>query len=143
MGSDAGFFPEDGEGPAREVTVSPFRIGQHEVSNARFQAFVDATGYVTEAERFGNSFVVEQFVSKAESAKVTSAVAAGEFTVAVAPFFAHIRCAASYSCGDAGDSLIRGGSGASTFHADCMLFLFRRSFLLPLSFSLYNDNASL
>eukprot|EP00729_Bicosta_minor_P008356 gene8356-12381_t len=50
---EGGFFPEDGEGPAREVTVGPFRIGQHEVSNERFAAFVKSTGYVTEAERFG------------------------------------------------------------------------------------------
>lgn len=39
-----------------------YSIGQHEVSNERFAAFVKSTGYVTEAERFGNSFVVEQFV---------------------------------------------------------------------------------
>jgi len=83
LGSDAGFFPEDGEGPAREVTVGPFRIGQHEVSNERFAAFVKSTGYVTEAERFGNSFVVEQFVSKVESAKITSAVAAAPWWVPV------------------------------------------------------------
>ena len=44
--------------------VSPFRIGQHEVSNARFAAFVAATKYKTEAEQFANSFVVEQFVSR-------------------------------------------------------------------------------
>ena len=40
--------------PAFQVTLSPFAIGKHEVSNARFQAFVDATGYKTEAEQFGN-----------------------------------------------------------------------------------------
>jgi len=83
LGSDAGFFPEDGEGPAREVSVGAFRIGQHEVSNARFATFVEATGYVTEAERFGNSFAVEQFVSAAESAKISSAVAAAPWWVPV------------------------------------------------------------
>ena len=35
----------------REVTVSPFWIDRHEVTNAQFAAFVDATGYRTVAER--------------------------------------------------------------------------------------------
>jgi len=50
-------FAADGEGPVREVSLSPFRIALHEVSNARFAEFVSATGYVTEAERYGWSFV--------------------------------------------------------------------------------------
>ena len=50
-------YPEDGEGPVRRVSVAPFLIDRHAVSNARFAAFVEATGYVTDAERFGWSFV--------------------------------------------------------------------------------------
>lgn len=50
-------FAADGEGPVREVTLRPFWIDAMAVTNSRFGAFVDATGYVTEAERFGNSFV--------------------------------------------------------------------------------------
>jgi formylglycine-generating enzyme len=42
-------FPADGEGPVREVTVRPFRIDRHAVSNARFATFVTAT----DAERYG------------------------------------------------------------------------------------------
>ena len=38
------------------------------------QAFVEATGYTTEAERFGNSFVVEQFISPDVAAQITNAV---------------------------------------------------------------------
>ncbi len=58
MGTDdAEGFPEDGEGPVRAVTLRPFRIDPVAVSNARFATFVDATGFVTEAERFGWSFV--------------------------------------------------------------------------------------
>jgi formylglycine-generating enzyme len=49
--------PGDGEGPVREVTVGAFMIDAHAVSNARFAAFARATGYVTDAERFGWSFV--------------------------------------------------------------------------------------
>lgn len=63
MGSDEPTrFPADGEGPSREVVVEPFRISPHAVSNARFAEFVDATGYVTDAERFGWSFVFHLFL---------------------------------------------------------------------------------
>ena len=57
-------FPADGEGPVREVYLSPFRIDRYAVSNARFAAFVEATGYRTEAERFGWSFVFRPFIGK-------------------------------------------------------------------------------
>lgn len=47
-GSD-GFYPE--EGPVREVTVAPFAISRHAVTNREFARFVAATGYETTAER--------------------------------------------------------------------------------------------
>jgi formylglycine-generating enzyme required for sulfatase activity len=55
-------FPLDGEGPVREVTLAPFAIDRCTVSNDEFAAFVDATGHVTEAERFGWSFVFAGFL---------------------------------------------------------------------------------
>ncbi|MGX9670823.1 formylglycine-generating enzyme family protein [Mycobacterium sp. HM-7] len=48
LGSDD-HYPE--EAPAREVTVDGFWIQPHQVTNADFAAFVEATGYVTVAER--------------------------------------------------------------------------------------------
>jgi len=54
---DTDGFPADGEGPVREVELSPFRIDPVAVSNARFTQFAQETGYITEAERFGWSFV--------------------------------------------------------------------------------------
>lgn len=64
MGTDDGEgFPTDGEGPARMVEISPYRISAYAVTNAQFQTFVQASGYVTEAERYGWSFVFHQFVS--------------------------------------------------------------------------------
>ena len=50
-------FPADGEGPVRAVTLKPFWIDAYAVDNARFAAFVEATGYITDAERYGWSFV--------------------------------------------------------------------------------------
>lgn len=55
-------FPEDHEGPVRAVTVEPFAIDPYCVSNARFAEFVDATGYRTESERFGWTYVFAKFV---------------------------------------------------------------------------------
>jgi formylglycine-generating enzyme required for sulfatase activity len=49
----------DGEGPVRPVALSPFAIDVYPVTNADFDAFIRATGYVTEAERFGTSFVFQ------------------------------------------------------------------------------------
>lgn len=41
------------EAPEREVAVGPFSIDRHHVTNAEFRRFVEATGYVTRAERPG------------------------------------------------------------------------------------------
>ena len=65
MGTDSDVgFPADGEGPVREVTVSPFLIDRCAVSNAEYSRFIEETGYVTEAERFGWSFVFHLHVPK-------------------------------------------------------------------------------
>ncbi len=50
-------FPADGEGPIRRVGVKPFLMDRTTVTNAQFAEFVKATGYKTEAERFGWSYV--------------------------------------------------------------------------------------
>ncbi|GGZ42980.1 formylglycine-generating enzyme family protein [Streptomyces bluensis] len=63
MGSeDPDANPGDGEGPVREVTVHPFAIDAHCVTNERFAAFIEATGYRTEAELFGWSYVFAAFL---------------------------------------------------------------------------------
>lgn len=63
MGDDSGWsYPADGEAPARLVRVSPFAIDATAVTNAEFAAFVEDTGYVTEAERFEWSFVFGAFL---------------------------------------------------------------------------------
>ena len=58
MGTEDGEgFPSDGEGPVREVRLKPFRIDPTAVTNEHFARFVADSGYVTDAERFGWSFV--------------------------------------------------------------------------------------
>jgi formylglycine-generating enzyme len=56
MGTESS-FPY--EGPVHEVSVSPFYLDTHEVTNAQFAAFVKATGYRTVAERLGWSGVFD------------------------------------------------------------------------------------
>lgn len=50
-------YPSDGEGPAHVVTLRPFRMMRTAVTTAQFAGFVEATGYRTEAEVYGWSFV--------------------------------------------------------------------------------------
>ena len=50
-------YPADGETPVHRVRLQPFHIDETAVTNAAFAAFVDATGHVTDAERFGSSAV--------------------------------------------------------------------------------------
>ena len=58
MGTDAADgFAADGEGPVHKVRLSPFFIDAAAVSNQQFGRFVADTGYQTEAEAFGWSFV--------------------------------------------------------------------------------------
>jgi len=57
MGTDDKLIPDDGEGPSRLVKVAPFAIDPFAVTNRWFEAFVSATGFVTEAERLGWSAV--------------------------------------------------------------------------------------
>ena len=66
----------DGEGPVRRVRVDPFAIDACAVTNDDFARFVDATGYRTEAEELGWSFVLAAFlpaVLRAAGARVEGA----------------------------------------------------------------------
>ncbi|MEP3295659.1 MAG: formylglycine-generating enzyme family protein [Pseudoruegeria sp.] len=57
QGTRQAIIPNDGESPLRTRKIAPFRIGLTTVTNAEFKAFVDDTGYITEAERIGWTFV--------------------------------------------------------------------------------------
>ena len=75
MGTDDGQgFPHDGEGPVRKITLDPFYISPYATTNAEFSTFVNETGYETEAERFGWSFVFYRFLSAKAKKKVRGVV---------------------------------------------------------------------
>jgi sulfatase modifying factor 1 len=61
-GDDAEAFADDGEGPVRRIEIAPFSIDACAVTNQRFATFVKETGYQTEAERFGWSFVFDALI---------------------------------------------------------------------------------
>jgi len=61
---------EDGEGPVREVTLSPFYIDIAAVSNQAFTNFVKDTGFTTEAERCGWSYVFKGLLPKSKQRKL-------------------------------------------------------------------------
>jgi formylglycine-generating enzyme len=50
-------YAGDGEGPVHDVELSSFRIDSYAVTNEQFAVFIDATGWRTDAERYGWSFV--------------------------------------------------------------------------------------
>jgi len=63
MGDESAWaYLGDGEGPVHEVSVNPFAIDPYTVTNSAFAEFVDATGHVTDAERYDWSFVFGAFL---------------------------------------------------------------------------------
>ena len=56
-------FPADGEGPVRRARVKPFHMDRTTVTNAQFAGFVKSSGYKTEAERIGWTYVFHHFVT--------------------------------------------------------------------------------
>jgi formylglycine-generating enzyme len=65
-------FPADGEGPVREIALDPFYIDAAPVTNAQFAAFMRASGYRTEAERFGWSFVFQGHIPEERRAAIVN-----------------------------------------------------------------------
>lgn len=68
-------YEEDGEGPVRAVTLSPFAIAPCTVTNAEFARFVERTGYATQAEREGWSFVFHLLLSPMAKRQARAAAA--------------------------------------------------------------------
>ncbi|XP_054026129.1 formylglycine-generating enzyme isoform X3 [Dryobates pubescens] len=83
MGTDEPEIQQDGEWPARRVHLRSFYMDQYEVSNEDFEAFVNSTGYITEAEKFGDSFVFEGMLSEEVKADIHQAVAAAPWWLPV------------------------------------------------------------
>jgi sulfatase modifying factor 1 len=78
MGNERDYgFPDDGEGPVHAVTLSPYWIDATTVTNEQFNAFVNATGYKTESENFGWSFVFQGLLTLKQQTVAAQARAQG------------------------------------------------------------------
>lgn len=76
-------YPADGETPVHEVHLDAFRIDAAAVTTSMFAAFVQDTGYRTEAEQYGSSAVFH-LLSTSSGATVLGAAAG-------APWWLNIR----------------------------------------------------
>lgn len=86
MGTDSrDGFPQDGEGPVRSVTLRPLSMDRTTVTNRLFRQFVQATGYRTDAARFGWSFVFWLHIPKTRFSELV------EDTVRAAPWWCKVR----------------------------------------------------
>jgi len=83
FGTDAYPYPGDKEGPARRAHVEPFEFDKTEVTNEDLEKFVRATGYRTDAEKYGWSFVFEPLLSREVSATIHQAVKGSEWWLPV------------------------------------------------------------
>jgi len=102
IGTDKPVIIADGESPSRLVYLDSYFIDKYEVSNLEFKRFVDKTGYKTEAETFGDSFVFQLFLSKTTLKSITQAVKD-------APWWVPVK-GASWKHPEGEDSSINGGN---------------------------------
>jgi sulfatase modifying factor 1 len=78
MGTDSvEGFPADGEGPVRKIFLDPFAIDTVPVTNQLFAEFMRATGYQTDAERFGWSFVFAGLIPRKKYPHIVEDTVAG------------------------------------------------------------------
>ena len=70
--------PNTNQQHKRKSVKKVFLLDIFEVSNEQFEEFVKLTNYVTEAEEFGWSFVLEAFASEQALKEATEAVAGAQ-----------------------------------------------------------------
>lgn len=77
MGTNEPVFEGDFEGPMKNTSVGSFYLDKYEVSNQDFLNFVEKTGYLTEAEQFGDSFIFDLLIDKEDRDKYDDVRAVG------------------------------------------------------------------
>ncbi len=77
VGTNRPLIPIDEESPYRTQEIQPFQMMTTTVTNEMFAAFVADTGFITEAERLGWSFVFYKHL--AESSQPTQAVVGSQW----------------------------------------------------------------
>lgn len=64
LGTNSPLIATDGEGPLRHKTLPAYCMDASTVTNEQFAEFIAATGYVTDAERLGDSLVFQGLLPK-------------------------------------------------------------------------------
>lgn len=67
LGTKDRIIPQDGEYPPRTAKLRPFAVDACAVTNARFARFIADTGYITDAQRYGWSFVFHGLLDNPDS----------------------------------------------------------------------------
>lgn len=75
IGTDHPIINADGEAPLRPVELDDFYLDKYEVSIGEFANFVRKSGHVTDAERFGDSFLLYSMVENPTKKLGNAAVA--------------------------------------------------------------------
>ena len=70
LGTDRPIIAPDGESPKRKASLAGFSIDRYAVSVERFATFAEVTGYRTEAERLGWSYVFRGLIDDREQIDV-------------------------------------------------------------------------
>lgn len=65
-------FDSDNEGPPVELSMPDFYMSETTVTNEMFYHFMMGTGYLTEAERLGTSFVFQDLIKEENQEKVNA-----------------------------------------------------------------------
>lgn len=83
IGTDNPIILVDKEGPARNVQLRDFYIDTQEVSNEEFKEFIEQTGYLTDAEKFNETFVFINQLSESIKENIKQGVAAAPWWLPV------------------------------------------------------------
>ncbi|MCJ8329026.1 MAG: formylglycine-generating enzyme family protein [Lentisphaeria bacterium] len=70
-------WESDGEGPIRDVQIKEFYLDETAVTNRQFEKFIKETGFKTEAETFGWSYVFHTQIPKSKQATLVKDTVAG------------------------------------------------------------------
>uniref|UniRef100_A0A336MSQ6 CSON006493 protein n=1 Tax=Culicoides sonorensis TaxID=179676 RepID=A0A336MSQ6_CULSO len=84
IGTSTPVFTSDRE-HERKIYINQYYLDKYQVSNGDYMKFTTETGYITEAEKFGDSFVFQGFLSEETKDKYK------DFRVAAAPWWYKIN----------------------------------------------------
>lgn len=74
IGTNNPILKADGEAPMRPVDIDDYYLDRYEVSIGEFAEFVNKTGYISDAHRFGDSFILYSMLENWKERRAPAAV---------------------------------------------------------------------